>query len=794
MRRFLKILAILVVILIVAIGAFIVFLPTDRIAQLAVDKVKAATGRDLTLAGGVSPSFYPVLGIETGAVTLSNAEWATTPNMVSTTSAKVGVELLPLLSGSVRITEIRLIDPVIALEVNEDGQANWVFDSANAQTAETTAPASGNDEQGGGFVKDLSLGETVIENGLVSFTDRTSGQAITLAEINAAIALPAFDQDMTVVGSALWNGEKTELDLKVSTPETIMAGGETSVSVSLSAAPVSAAFSGAVAPPQGGGLPEVAGTFEFAAAAPGAAVAWATGTPAPDGLLGLNDLNLSGEILMDTTALAAKAEGGITREGKRATVNLSAKSDGNWATTRAFDIDAKTTLDGLADASFAGNVAAPDGAAPSGQGTFTVKAPDLQGLAAFAGAALPEMGPGALQSLAVTGSLNLISPTQIAANITSLEFDAIRANGEISANLAGTPTITATLTTGDLDLRPYVTEGGNTTETPQAEPGWSKTPIDLSGLGALNGDFKIRAASVKAPNISLGQSDIAAKMSNGALTLSIRELGLYGGGLKGDIALDGRNNNAIRAKVTADAVRLLPMLTEIASMDMIEGLGAVNVNVTGGGQSLHDIMNSLNGNGGMTLTDGALVGYNLAAMVRNVQGAFGASAAEDAKTDFSEISATFDIAKGVMTNADFTFLGPLLRIAGEGTIDLGGQSLNFRLTPKAVTSLKGQGGSFDDKGIAFPLIIKGPWSGPSIRPDLKAGIDSLLKDPEGAVNAAKDLLKGVKGGGDGAGGALEAITGGNSGGLGGLLKGGSDDKAAPKDAVKGVIKGLFGSD
>ena len=76
MRRLLKILAVLVVVLIVAIGAFIAFLPTERIATLAVEQVKAATGRDLTLAEGVSPSFYPVLGIETGAVTLSNADWA----------------------------------------------------------------------------------------------------------------------------------------------------------------------------------------------------------------------------------------------------------------------------------------------------------------------------------------------------------------------------------------------------------------------------------------------------------------------------------------------------------------------------------------------------------------------------------------------------------------------------------------------------------------------------------------------------------------------------------------------
>lgn len=793
MRRFLKILLVVVVLLVAAIGVFIAFLPTDRIAQLAVEQVKSATGRDLTLTGGLSPSFYPVLGVETGAVTLSNAEWADAPDMVSTTSAKIGVELMPLLSGVVRITEIRLIEPNIALEVNEDGVANWDFQ--NGAIAEATAAEGAPTSSEDGFVKDISLGETVIENGAVSFVDRSTGQTIAISEINAAITLPALDRDMTVKGDALWNGEETELDLTLSTPATIMAGAETTIAFAASAAPASISFNGAVAPPAGGAAPEVAGAYEVSASNPAAAIAWATGAPAPDGLAGLGDLSFNGEIKMDTTALAASAKGGVTRDGRRATIDAIAQGGPEWATDRAFDVTVKAALDGLADLSFIGAFAAPDGSAPSGRGSFAVDAPDLKGLAAFAGAALPDMGPDALNALAVSGDLTIASPTSISAEISSLTFDKISASGAVSADLSGAPVITANLTAGDVDLTPYITEGGESAGEGGGEPGWSKTPIDLTALGALNGDFKIRAASVKTPQITLGKSDIHARLNNGALALTIQELGLYGGGLNGDITLDGRNSNAVSAKISAATVRLLPMLEDVADLGLVEGLGAVDINVAGRGQSLHDIMNSLDGDGGVKLTDGAIVGYNLAAMVRNVQGAFGGGGDAGAKTDFSEISATFDIARGVMTNADFTFLGPLLRVAGEGTVDLGGQAVDFRLVPKAVTSLQGQGGSFDDKGLAFPLIIKGPWSDPSIRPDLKAGIDNLLKDPEGAVNAAKDLIKGVKEGG-GTREALEALTGGAkdgaAGGLGGLLKGGAEDDG--KDPVKGVLKGLFGSD
>jgi AsmA protein len=99
---------------------------------LAADQVRAATGRELTLAGELSPSFWPVLGVRTGPVTLSNADWAEAVNMVSANAAEIGVELMPLLSGEIKVTALRLVDPVVALEIGGDGQPNWVFGDATA--------------------------------------------------------------------------------------------------------------------------------------------------------------------------------------------------------------------------------------------------------------------------------------------------------------------------------------------------------------------------------------------------------------------------------------------------------------------------------------------------------------------------------------------------------------------------------------------------------------------------------------------------------------------------------------
>lgn len=981
MRRLLKILGVLVVVVIVAIVGVLIFLPTGQIVQLAADQVKSQTGRDLQISGDVSPSFYPVLGVEAKGITLSNAEWAEGANMVSASSAKIGVKLFPLISGSIQVEEVRLVDPAILLEIAEDGRANWEFETAAApQTNETTA--SGED----GFVKELSFGETSIENGSVRFIDGPNSATYELTEINATISLSALDQPLIVDGDAIWNGEKADLDLTLGTVATLTSGAETDVDLTFASAPVSVSFKGALIPPAGAAMVEAGGAFSVSASDPAAAMAWALGEADPV-LIGLSNLSISGDVAVDATALAidikagvsragqdasvalkasggdswataraftvdlaaglgdaasvtfkgdvaapdggdptVKGEyaissaspkdvmiwaigaadpavaglsdlamagaidlgeagvafsgaGGVVRDGKRATVDLKAAGGANWQSDMAFDVDAKLNVDGMArasyvgaidapqgkapeldgiyniavpspsgaiawatgapadpgladlkdikasggiamtasgldasakgsagyqgqtatfdvaalaaagweasrafkltakaggaglgDLSFNGDVAAPDGAAPSVNGSFSVNAPNLRAVAALAGASLPADNPNAFRALKAAGSVSTPGANKVAINLKSLTFDDITASGDVAVDYGGVLNVVANLSTGPLNVNPYLTTGAPS----ESGPGWSKEKIDLGALSSVNGDFAIRAQSVTAQNFQLGVSDVRARLSRGKLDLNIKELGFYGGGVQGDITVDGAQNNALQANISASAIRMLPMLKSLADLNMIEGVGAMNINVAGGGQSMHAIMNSLNGSGGMTLSDGALVGYNLAAMVRNIKGAFGGGGGGVQKTDFSEISGTFDIRQGLLTNADFKFLGPLIRIFGQGDVNLGAQTMSFRLTPKAVSTLEGQGGSTDVSGLSFPILVSGPWSDLSIRPDLEGGIANLLKDPEGAVDALKGAIESISSGNleGAAGDALKSVTGAaaGAGAVGGALK------------------------
>lgn len=979
MRRALKIVAALLLLSGTAAVALVALLPKERIAGLVAERVEAATGRALTLEGGLRPSFWPVLGVETGAFSLANAPWGAAPALVSAKGARIGVEVMPLLSGDIRVREVRLIEPVIALEIGADGAKNWEFGGGGAPEG-----ASGENAALTAF----TLDEAVIEAGDLRFSDARTGEVHSLTAANLRAALPGgIEGELTLAGGATWRGEAARIDLALASPGAAMRGERVSLrldftgagaalfydgsadpsgpaaagDVKLSVADPAAllALAGLALPTEAAGLSDIAlegridiaealsldlkggatktgergaftlvaeaapgwaesltadldltaeigslaklawagragpgaggapaaldGTFSLEAEDPAKAAAFALGQApaaleglsavamtgrvamgealsleatggatkggeraeialeaeaapgwtssltadvdlaatigslarvsykglagpgagaapvtlkgdyalsaadpskaaafalgaAPAPLAGLSALDVAGRIDLSAAGLSGAAKGGVSRDGRRATVDLTARGGADWATARAFTLKLDAALDGLARLSFDGRAAAPDGAAPTIEGALDLDAPDLRGLAAFAGAALPEGQAGAFRRLRVTGDVTTPAPSQIRIATSRLELDDISAQGPIRLAYGGKPMLSAVLEAGALDLRPYLGGGGSG----PAGPGWSKERVDLSGLNALDADVTLRAASVTLPNMALGRSDVTAKLSGGKLDLSVKELGFYQGGVQGVVRLDAARGVALDADVTASAVRLLPMLRDLADVTNLEGLGRVNFAVSGAGESLDAIMRSLDGNGAISLTDGALVGFNLAEMVRNLTGGGGAQ-----KTDFSEISGTFTIRDGVLSNGDFAFLGPLIRITGEGTADLGAQTANFRLVPKAVATLKGQGGALDRAGLSFPLIISGPWANLSIRPDLQAGIEALLTDPQGALDAARGVIEG------GGAGAIGGALGGAA--LGGAAKALEAAKENPAAAATEALRAITGA-
>ena len=84
-------------------------------------------------------------------------------------------------------------------------------------------------------------------------------------------------------------------------------------------------------------------------------------------------------------------------------------------------------------------------------------------------------------------------------------------------------------------------------------------------------------------------------------------------------------------------------------------------------------------------------------------------------------------------------------MTGAGTADVGAKTLQFKVDPKLVLSLEGQGGAIDPIGIGVPVVVQGTWAAPRIYPDM-AGI---LDNPEAAYAKLRELGTGLFGTGTG---------------------------------------------
>lgn len=197
MRWILRSLLALVLLAGVALGA-VFFIPAERIAGVAVGKFNALTGRQLEISGAVRPSFWPQLGVKTGPISVSNADWSTQGPMLRAEGLAISFDMRALWGGDIRITGIEAIAPQIVLERSAKGQENWVFGwvSGASVTAETP-----------GMATPFTLDKALISDGSLTFIDHGVGALVTFDQIAAEVAIPDYVGEARFDLTAMMNGQ-----------------------------------------------------------------------------------------------------------------------------------------------------------------------------------------------------------------------------------------------------------------------------------------------------------------------------------------------------------------------------------------------------------------------------------------------------------------------------------------------------------------------------------------------------------------------------------------------------------
>ncbi len=273
-------------------------------------------------------------------------------------------------------------------------------------------------------------------------------------------------------------------------------------------------------------------------------------------------------------------------------------------------------------------------------------------------------------------------------------------------------------------------------------------PMEI--LRGLDIDGRIAIAKIKAQNLHMQDLEVTVKAENGIVGLKPVSVNLYDGRAEASVAVDVRSQiPKYGIDETIVGVQAGPLLTDFTGEKTISGRLDARANLTTSGEWISELKRNSNGTLQLAFTDGALHGFNIRQSIDNAKARLRGEAVQEEtlKTDFSSLTVSGVIRNGVFSSDDLDLQAPLLRAGGKGQADLNTESVDYLINAKLVGSVEGQQGKSADElaGLAIPVSIKGPFSGPKIDVLLdemmKAKADAEKARLKAEIEAQKQALQ-----------------------------------------------------
>ncbi|WP_445398737.1 AsmA family protein [Zobellella sp. An-6] len=326
----------------------------------------------------------------------------------------------------------------------------------------------------------------------------------------------------------------------------------------------------------------------------------------------------------------------------------------------------------------------------------------------------------------------------------ALQLGVLELSGALSVQQQDIPVIHFTLATPLLDmdallaewrLQPDSAPTSGTASGAALPASVAEREPDLSFLKGLAVEGSLSADKVLAKGLELEQLTLMIRLDRGRLKLDEVEARLYEGKIEASGELDINTSPVqfrLNKKLTGVDARAL--LAAAMDIDYLAGEASLVVDLRGRGLSADALKRQVQGNSSLKVTDGALHGVNIPAMIRRgyaqVKGQ--PLPVEEAvqKTDFSALTADFRIGDGKVATDNLRMASPLLRIQGQGETSLLDESLDVLLDTAIVGTLKGQDGEelAELKNITLPVRISGTYQAPKYGLDMQQVFDRYLRD------------------------------------------------------------------
>ncbi len=757
----------LILIVVIVVAYVAATFDPEKYKPEIVKLVKEKTGRTLTIDGKIGLTFFPKIGAAVDRVALSEPNGS--KEFARIGEARVAIALIPLLSKQVIVDRVTLSDLKVDLVRGKDGRTN-IDDLTGAKAPQPEAPGKAPSPGADDKAPVLDIGGIELRNANVGWRDEQDGTDIRLSKLDLTTGRIAsgVPGKLSVSGRVDGSQPKLAIDLALDTGYRVDFDTQAVALTDLDAkvrgdapgvAGLDAAVKGDITIDPKRQQIDLAGVQVTATSKEGLEARFSIPK------LALAPDQAQSQAIDGALKLA---RGEQTIDAKFALSAVAAKDKQVEFASLASEVSVKQgdfAVQGKLATPVSLNLAASEARLAKIAGDFVVSSPDF---------------PAKTIKVALTGSAgaNWAKQTVQTDLVAKVDDSTIQAKASV-ANFAAPAInfdVVADQLTVDRYLPPKKAAGATGGATPSAGGGGAgqggagdDAKIDLSALKTLNANGNLRIDALTVSNIKAQSVQVKLRAADGKVDVAPISANLYKGTVAGNASINA-NSNAFAVKQQLQGIEIGPLLRDAADKDVLEGRGTVNLDVTTAGATVGALKKGLNGTSSLNLRDGAIKGVDVAATLRKAKALLGSQRAVEeqaqggAKTDFSELSASFVIKNGIAHNEDLQGKSPLLRLAGAGDINIGTDSVDYTLKATIVATSTGQGGKdvSDVRGLTAPVRVTGTFDNLKYRVDVgalaaDAAKSAVTREIERRLGGGQQGTGGQQGSGGSIGDALRGI-------------------------------------
>jgi AsmA protein len=204
MKKWFKIIAsalgIIILLVVLAVVLLVVFVNPNQFKPFVSSEIKKHTGMTVNIAGDLSWTVYPYLGVKAGHIEFNNPPGFSTKLFAELNGITVGVRLLPLMHARIESDGMSLDGLKVTLIKNAAGVTNWqLLQSSSAPTTVAITPEpSSIPAQASQAIVGLAIGGVDMTNATIVWIDEQKKQQITVDKLNVQAQQITLDRPFPV--------------------------------------------------------------------------------------------------------------------------------------------------------------------------------------------------------------------------------------------------------------------------------------------------------------------------------------------------------------------------------------------------------------------------------------------------------------------------------------------------------------------------------------------------------------------------------------------------------------------